>query len=59
MTHTITLPVATLAPDADKHSRARVVVSALGRKEIAYANNEFTLVLGGVVRCTLRGSPRA
>jgi len=47
MTHTITLPLATLVPDAGKHKRARVVISAVGRDEIAYANNEFTLVLGG------------
>ena len=47
MTQTITLPVASLVPDADKYSRARVVISAVSRDEIAYANNAFTLILGG------------
>ena len=48
-THTITLPVNTLVPDIEKHNRARVVISisAGSRDEIAYANNEFTLYLGG------------
>ena len=47
MTHTITLPVASLVPDADRHSSARVVISAVSRDEVAYANNAFTLILGG------------
>lgn len=47
MTQTITLPVSALVPDAGKYSRARVVISAVGRDEIAYANNEFALILGG------------
>ena len=46
-THTITLPVSTLVGDSDAHRSARVVISAVGRDEIAYANNEFTLYLGG------------
>ena len=46
-THTITLPVNTLVADPEAHSKARVVVSAVGRDEAAYANNEFTLYLGG------------
>ena len=46
-THTITLPLETLVPDAGKHSRARVVVTAVGREEAAMANNEFLIFLGG------------
>jgi hypothetical protein len=46
-TQTITLPVALLVDDPAAHRRARVVISAIGRNETAYANNEFTLFLGG------------
>ena len=47
MTHTITVPVAALVGDPDAHSRARVVITAVGQDESAYANNEFTLPLSG------------
>ncbi len=47
LTHTITLPVTTLVPDAAKYNRARVVVTAVSRDELVLANNEFTLFLGG------------
>ena len=46
-THTITLPVEALVGDPEAHHSARVVISAVGRDECAYANNEFTLLLGG------------
>ena len=46
-THTITVPVALLVDDPAAHNSARVVISAIGRDETAYANNEFTLFLGG------------
>ena len=46
-THTITLPVEALVGDPEAHNSARVVISAVGRDECAYANNEFTLLLGG------------
>ena len=46
-THTITVPVALLVDDPAAHNSARVVISAIGRDETAYANNEFTLYLGG------------
>ena len=46
-TQTITLPLAVLVDDPAAHNSARVVISAIGRDETAYANNEFTLYLGG------------
>ena len=46
-TQTVTMPVSALVDDVDAHSRARVVVSAVGRDENAYVNNEFTVYLGG------------
>ena len=46
-THTITLPVSALAGDPDAHSSARVLIQAIDREENAYANNEFTVILGG------------
>ena len=46
-THTITLPVAALVDDPEAHNSARVVILAVGRDECAYANNEFTIYLGG------------
>ena len=46
-THTISLPVSALVEDAESHSSARVQILASGTEERAYANNEFTLYLGG------------
>ena len=46
-THTITLPVSVLAGDPDVHRSARVLIQAIDREENAYANNEFTVFLGG------------
>ncbi|MBQ3424479.1 MAG: hypothetical protein IJH38_04690 [Clostridia bacterium] len=46
-THTLSLPVSTLVNDPDDHYQARVVISAMDRRESAITNNEFTLFLGG------------
>ena len=46
-THTFTLPLGALVDEPAKHERARVVITAVGREERAYANNEFTVYLGG------------
>ena len=46
-TQTITLPVSALVDDPSAHKRARVVVTAVGRNERAYANNEFTVDFDG------------
>ena len=46
-THTITLPVSALVVDPDAHSSAWVSISAIGRDENAYANNEFLVYLDG------------
>ena len=46
-THTLTLPIEALVGDPEAHNSARVVISAVGRDECAYANNEFTVLLGG------------
>ena len=46
-THTISLPVSGLVDDPALHRSARVVVTAMGVDECAYANNEFTVYLGG------------
>ena len=45
-THTITMPVRALVPDMEDHYQARVVISAVGREESAYLNNEFVVDLG-------------
>ncbi len=46
-TQTISLPVSALVDDPDAHRSARVEIMAVGRDERAYANNEFSLYLGG------------
>ena len=46
-TQTISLPVSALVENPEAHTRARVEIMAVGRSERAYANNEFTLYLGG------------
>ena len=46
-THTITLPVSALVGDPGEHISAWVEISAIGRDENAYANNEFAVYLGG------------
>ena len=47
--HTFTMPLDSLVPDPEAHQRARVVVCAVNRDESVYANNEFTVYLGGGV----------
>ena len=46
-TQTISLPVSALVDDPDAHRTARVEILSVGRDERAYANNEFSLYLGG------------
>ena len=46
-THNISMPVSALVGDTARHDRARVVITAVGKDESAYANNEFTLYLDG------------
>ena len=46
-TQTISLPVSALVDDPNAHSRARVEILSVDRDERAYANNEFTVYLGG------------
>ena len=46
-TQTISLPVSALIGDSESHSKARVEILAVGTDERAYANNEFSLYLGG------------
>ena len=53
-THTLTLPIEALVGDPEAHNSARVVISAVGRDECAYANNEFTVLLGGNPLCFIR-----
>jgi LPXTG-motif cell wall-anchored protein len=40
------MPVRALVPDMEDHYQARVVISAVGREESAYLNNEFVVDLG-------------
>ncbi|MBR2797169.1 MAG: hypothetical protein IKE17_05410 [Clostridia bacterium] len=46
-TQTITLPVSALVDDVTKHESARVVITAVGTDERAYANNEFSVYFDG------------
>ena len=46
-TQTFTLPLSALVDEPSKHDRARVVISAVDTEENAWANNEFTVYLGG------------
>ncbi len=46
-THNIAMPVSALVGDTARHDRARVVITAVGKEESVYANNEFTLYLDG------------
>lgn len=46
-TQTISLPVSALVDDPDAHRIARVEILSVDRDERAYANNEFTVYLGG------------
>ena len=46
-TQTITLPVSALVDDVTKHKSARVVITAVGADERAYANNEFSVYFDG------------
>ncbi|MBQ8963851.1 MAG: hypothetical protein IJ089_08640, partial [Clostridia bacterium] len=46
-TQTFSMPLAGLVDDPDAHDRVRVVISAVDAEENAYANNEFTVYLGG------------
>ncbi|MBQ6326725.1 MAG: hypothetical protein IJI26_11760, partial [Clostridia bacterium] len=46
-TQTITLPVSALVDDVAKHKSARVVITAVGADERAYANNEFSVYFDG------------
>ena len=45
-TQTITLPLNALVPNPSAHSRARVVISAVGQEENVLVNNEFTIFFG-------------
>ena len=46
-TQTISMPLSALVDDPSAHSRARVVVTVVGREDCAFVNNEFTVYLGG------------
>ena len=41
------MPLSALVDDPSAHSRARMVVSVVGREDCAFVNNEFTVYLGG------------
>lgn len=47
MTQTISIPLTALVDDPSAHNRARVEVNVVGREDCAFANNEFTVYLGG------------
>ena len=46
-THTLTMPISALVPNPEAHSSAFVNITAIGRDENAYANNAFTVLMGG------------
>ena len=56
--HTITMPISALVDDPEAHSKVRVEINAIGRDESAYANNEFTVFLGGQNALRFTKQPR-
>ncbi|MBQ8963682.1 MAG: haloacid dehalogenase-like hydrolase, partial [Clostridia bacterium] len=58
-THNFTLPLSALVDDPDAHDRVRVVISAVDTDENAYANNEFTVYLGGSDELRFKKQPES